>query len=144
MAATAWTKSLALLLFNPLCAQSDRQQEIFEEAHNFNVVILAGTQRWRREALEQRRVGSTRVYDAGWRTGALTNRSTGMLIALQGKLRGAQVLGVREPPEELCGRRLALDIQHHDTVITIVSYYCPPQPKTTANRKQYMATVGRL
>eukprot|EP00959_Pyramimonas_sp_CCMP1952_P035407 741850-Pyramimonas_sp.AAC.1 len=61
MVAVAWTASLALLLFNPLAAQPDRQQEIYEEADNFDVIILAGAQRLRREAYpEQRRHGNTR------------------------------------------------------------------------------------
>eukprot|EP00959_Pyramimonas_sp_CCMP1952_P062599 1308871-Pyramimonas_sp.AAC.1 len=120
MAATAWTASLALLLFNPLSAKPDRQQEIIEEAVNFDVIILAGTQRWRRELHpEQRQIQGARVYDAGWRTGTLTNRSTGMMIAIQGKLRGAQVTSVLEPPGELCGRGLALQLVQYDTQITI-------------------------
>ena len=38
MAARAGTAALALLLSNPLAAQPDRQQEIYEEATNFDAI----------------------------------------------------------------------------------------------------------
>eukprot|EP00959_Pyramimonas_sp_CCMP1952_P171520 3584041-Pyramimonas_sp.AAC.1 len=80
----ALTASLAVLLFNPLTAKSDRLAEIYEEVQNFDIIVLTGTSRRRRDpSITQHRSADTRFYEAGWQPGDLTNRSTGIIIALQ-------------------------------------------------------------
>ncbi|CAK0803007.1 unnamed protein product [Prorocentrum cordatum] len=140
-----WTTSLSLLQYNPLCCRQDRLSEIITEGSNFDVIALTGTQR-KRNGVEvtQGRSEDAQYVDAGWGDTQYSNKSAGILVAWRGYLSGALLVDIEEPHGDLLGRGLCVTLKMPQHYVKIIAIYCPPQPKTSASRREYHHIVKQL
>ena len=98
-----------VLHYNPLSANQLRLEEILQATRNFSIVGLVATQR---RALVGLEIGSSRqfgctIVEAGWARAPLSNKSSGVLLALRKPFTTEHIHQTWTPPPSLQGRALA-------------------------------------
>ena len=136
---------LRVLHYNPLSANQLRLEEILQATRNFSNVGLVATQRRAPIGLE---IGSSRqfgctIVEAGWARAPLSNKSSGVLLALRKPFTTQHIHQTWTPPPSLQGRALAA-LKGGFFDLFVCCMYLPPRPQTASKRGGYQRTVEAL
>ncbi|CAK0897975.1 unnamed protein product, partial [Prorocentrum cordatum] len=142
-------RALPLLVgvFNPLSALGDRAEDIADEAANFDVFALVGTQSKAPPGYThglQSDVRARLIVDSGWGPGVFTNKSAGCWIMWGRRFDKSHLRRVFETPAALQGRLLAARCKNGLMDITAVAMYFPPKPKTAKAATHYRETCTHM
>ena len=135
-----------VLHYNPLSANQLRLEEILQATRNFSIVGLVATQRRAPVGLE---IGSSRqfgctIVEAGWARAPLSNKSSGVLLALRKPFTTEHIHQTWTPPPSLQGRALAARLKGGFFDLFVCCMYLPPRPQTASKRGGYQRTVEAL
>ena len=135
-----------VLHYNPLSANQLRLEEILRATRNFSIVGLVATQRRAPVGLE---IGSSRqfgctIVEAGWARAPLSNKSSGVLLALRKPFTTEHIHQTWTPPPSLQGRALAARLKGGFFDLFVCCMYLPPRPQTASKRGGYQRTVEAL
>ena len=135
-----------VLHYNPLSANQLRLEEILQATRNFSIVGLVATQRRAPVGLE---IGSSRqfgctIVEAGWARAPLSNKSSGVLLALRKPFTTQHIHQTWTPPPSLQGRALAARLKGGFFDLFVCCMYLPPRPQTASKRGGYQRTVEAL
>ena len=135
-----------VLHYNPLSANQLRLEEILQATRNFSIVGLVATQRRAPVGLE---IGSSRqfgctIVEAGWARAPLSNKSSGVLLALRKPFTTQHIHQTWTPPPSLQGRAIAARLKGGFFDLFVCCMYLPPRPQTASKRGRYQRTVEAL
>ena len=135
-----------VLHYNPLSANQLRLEEKLRATRNFSIVGLVATQRRAPVGLEissSRHFGCT-IVEAGWARAPLSNKSSGVLLALRKPFTTEHIHQTWTPPPSLQGRALAARLKGGFFDLFVCCMYLPPRPQTASKRGGYQRTVEAL
>ena len=137
---------LRVLHYNPLSANQLRLEEILQATRNFSIVGLVATQRRAPVGLE---IGSSRqfgctIVEAGWARAPLSNKSSGVLLALRKPFTTEYIHQTWTPPPSLQGRAIAARLKGGFFDLFVCCMYLPLRPQTASKRGGYQRTVEAL
>ena len=135
-----------VLHYNPLSANQLRLEEILQATRNFSIVGLVATQRRAPVGLElgsSRQFGCT-IVEAGWARAPLSNKSSGVLLALRKPFTTEHIHQTWTPPPSLQGRALTARLKGGFFDLFVCCMYLPPRPQTASKRGRYLRTVEAL
>ena len=135
-----------VLHYNPLSANQVRLEEMLRATRNFSIVGLVATQRRAPVGLE---IGSSRqfgctIVEAGWARAPLSNKASGVLLALRKPFTTEHIHHTWTPPPSLQGRALAARLKGGFFDLFVCFMYLPPRPQTASKRGRYQRTVEAL
>ena len=84
------------------------------------------------------------IVEAGWARAPLSNKSTGILIALRKPFTSEHIHQTWTPPPSLQGRALAARLKGCFFDLFVCCMYLPPRPQAASKRGGYQRTVERL
>ena len=135
-----------VLHYNPLSANQLRLEEILRATRNLLIVGLVATQRRAPVGLE---IGSSRqfgctIVEAGWARAPLSNKASGVLLALRKPFTKEHIHQTWTTPPSLQGRALATRLKGGFFDLFVCCMYFPPRPQSASKRGGYQRTVQAL
>ena len=123
-----------------------RLEEILQATRNFSIVGLVATQRRAPVGLE---IGSSRqfgctIVEAGWARAPLSNKLSGVLLALRKPFTTEHIHQTWTPPPSLQGRALVARLKGGFFDLIVCCMYLPPRPQTASKIGRYQRTVEAL